>query len=106
VATRALASAGYHVATADDGVDGVEAFSAAPADVDLVILDATMPRMNGQDAFHEIRRVRRDVPVILCSGYEQALDTGAAGKGGPEPGFLKKPFSIDALLDEVARALR
>jgi len=56
-----------------------------------VLLDLTMPRMNGEECFHEIRRLRDDVPVILASGYnEQDLTQRFVGRGFAD--FLQKPY--------------
>ena len=94
---------GLEVVTASDGLQAVEAFSQRPEAFDLVILDATMPRMGGVEAFQAMRGIRATVPGILCSGYalpasrEQAMAQGFVD-------FLKKPFTsaeLELLLDRV-----
>jgi CheY-like chemotaxis protein len=97
---------GLEVVTASDGLQALEAFSQRPEAFDLVILDATMPRMGGVEAFQAMRALRANVPGILCSGYalpasrEQALAQGFVD-------FLKKPFSsaeLESLLNRVMGA--
>ncbi len=97
---------GLEVVTASDGLEALEAFNQRPEVFDLVILDATMPRMGGVEAFQSMRQTRADIPGILCSGYaltasgEQAIAQGFAD-------FLKKPFTsaeLEAMIDRVMGA--
>jgi PAS domain S-box-containing protein len=88
-----LETLGLQVVTAVDGLDALERFTAARGSIDLVLLDLTMPRMDGREAFHELRRLRADLPVILFSGYsehESLHETLAQGFAG----FLQKPFQM------------
>ena len=103
VAAKVLESEGYRVLTASDGVEGVEVFSENLADIKAVILDATMPRMSGEDAMIRMRQLRPDVPIIMCSGYDEQEAVSKFGQDGPA--FLKKPFQIDTLLVKVAEAV-
>ena len=63
-----------------------------------------MPRMNGVEAFGELRRMRPDVKVILSSGYTE--DAVSKSFPGPKPaGFLSKPYKLEALKAELDRLL-
>jgi PAS domain S-box-containing protein len=76
-----------------DGRDAVALFSAKPARYDLVLLDLTMPEMDGEQTFAELRRLRPDVRVVLMSGYNAQEALGRFnGKGLAS--FLQKPFTI------------
>jgi two-component system cell cycle sensor histidine kinase/response regulator CckA len=103
VSKMALEDAGYRVLTASDGAEGVEAVREHGREIDLVFLDLTMPRMSGEEALVEMRRLEPRLRVVLCSGYsEQEV-------AGPEisrdlAGFLQKPFRAGDLL-EKARAV-
>ncbi len=100
VVKRLLESAGYAVITAADGEEGVEVFRAHHPHVRAVILDVTMPRMGGEEAFRRLRQIDPDVRVILSSGYsEQEATSQFAGKG--LAGFLEKPFRAEALFECV-----
>jgi PAS domain S-box-containing protein len=104
VARRILERAGYRVMTAVDGRDGVDVFEVHAAEIDLVLLDVTMPRMGGEQAFQELRSVRADVPVILSSGFTEGEATSRfAGKG--LAGFLEKPFTPRSMMAKVREAL-
>jgi len=94
---------GLEVVLASDGQEALEVFRQRPDAFDLVILDATMPRLGGVASFAAMRELRPGLPGILCSGYalpasrDQALAEGFAD-------FLKKPFSsaeLEALLDRA-----
>ncbi len=105
LATEALQSVGFNVLTAQDGAEAVIMFRQHAKDVRAVILDLTMPNMDGLEAFSELRRIRANVPVILSSGYnEQDATERFAGKG--LAGFLHKPYRVDDLLDIVCRLVQ
>jgi signal transduction histidine kinase/CHASE1-domain containing sensor protein/CheY-like chemotaxis protein len=91
----ALENLGLQVLMAADGQAALELFMADPGAIDLVLMDLTMPRMNGHECFHLLRAQRADLNIILSSGYNalnvdlQALD-GLAG-------FLQKPYTLRSL---------
>ncbi len=91
VATRMLEDMGFSVACANDGLDGVEVFAADPTGYVLVLLDLTMPHLNGEEVFRRMRRLRPEVRVVLMSGYsEQEAISGFVGQG--LAGYVHKPF--------------
>ena len=101
---KVLELAGFRVALAIDGKAGVEAFAGDVHGFDMVLLDLTMPRLNGADAYRQMRRLRQDVCVILTSGFaEEEATSGFEGKG--LAGFLRKPFRTDDLLKVVFAAV-
>jgi PAS domain S-box-containing protein len=100
VVHRILVNAGYDVLLATNGAEGVEMFRKNRVDIDLTLLDMTMPDMNGEETFSEIRRLDNSAVVLLMSGYsEQEATVEFAGKG--LAGFLQKPFRRDDLLEVV-----
>lgn len=99
---RSLTRMGYTVVLAADGQQALDLFAADPWAVDLVIMDVTMPRMSGDDAFRAMRELRRDIHVILMSGYDRhAVLKRVLGEGAA--GVLKKPFTRDELDVELNR---
>ena len=68
-AEELLKDAGYNVITAEDGLDALHIYSAAPDSIDLVLLDLVMPRMGGRECFQELRKISPGLPVILSSGF-------------------------------------
>jgi two-component system, cell cycle sensor histidine kinase and response regulator CckA len=91
---------GYKVYTARDGEEGVDMFRTHMSEISLVILDMTMPKMSGDEAYREMRRLRQNVRVILSSGYnEQEATNRFAGKG--LSGFIQKPYQPKDLLAKL-----
>lgn len=100
VTEELLKSFGFEVLTASDGLEGVEQFAKHADKISAVVLDMTMPNMNGEEAFLEIRKIKPDARVLLISGYsEQEATTRFAGKG--LAGFLQKPFKADELRRKI-----
>jgi CheY-like chemotaxis protein len=101
---RMLERAGLTVVSAEDGRQAVETFKRLMAEVDLVILDLTMPQLDGEACFRELRLIKPDVKVILSSGYnEQDVVNLFAGKG--LAGFIQKPYTNAELIAKVREVL-
>jgi PAS domain S-box-containing protein len=106
VAQGVLERCGFDVIEACDGREGVDVFREHASEIRAVLLDMTMPRMNGVEALREIRRIRRDVPVILSSGYseEDAADHFQFGEQDLA-GFIQKPYAAAGLVDKIRQVL-
>lgn len=94
---------GFSVILAEHGRAGLERFQENP-DVQLILLDLTMPVMSGSEAFREMRRLRPDVPVILLSGYSEH-DAMRTIEDAPLTTFVKKPFQIADLVQIIHKML-
>ncbi len=87
---------GFNVITASDGVEAVEVYTKRSAEINCIIMDLSMPRMDGLTALKKIRQVNPGIKVILCSGYnEQTAIGNYTGYG--LAGFLQKPYEIEKL---------
>ncbi len=95
---------GFTVITAADGQDGVAVFQEHKDTIKLVILDLTMPKMDGIAAMTEMYRIRPEIKVILSSGYN---NEDLAGKitGPPPAGYLRKPYGLNEMETEIRRVL-
>ena len=71
---KILGRLGYTVVGATISTEALEAFRDAPAAFDLVITDQTMPGLTGEALIAEVRKLRADIPVILCTGYSQKMN--------------------------------
>ncbi len=103
-AAKALTALGFKTTEARDGMEAVEIFTQSPGRFDLVLLDLTMPRMDGREALRALRLLRPDLPVILSSGYsDQEFNQNLAA----EPGlaFLQKPYLLAKLRQTVQTLL-
>jgi signal transduction histidine kinase len=104
LAFRILSRAGYECHLAVDGVDAVEKFNEIKDCVDLVLLDAIMPRMNGRVAFDRIRAIRPDVRVLFSSGYSVNVIPDAL-LTGKDVDLIQKPYDPDGLLRKTREML-
>jgi len=95
---------GFEVVLASDGREALERYQEHRDHIDLVMLDLTMPRMDGEEAFRQLRQVNPEVRVVLCSGYtEQDVTARFAGKG--LAGFIQKPYTLQDLSDRLKACL-
>ena len=101
VTARALKAFGFEVLEGADGLEGLNLFREHP-EIGCVLLDMTMPRMNGEEAFAAIKRIRPDARIVLMSGYAEQDATERFGSRGLS-GFIQKPYEL-ATLREVIRA--
>jgi PAS domain S-box-containing protein len=99
-----LRRAGYRPLTARRGEEALELCRSRPGEVELVVLDLSMPGMGGQQCLEELRRLRPGLPVLIASGYlsdhkvHEALAAGASD-------FVAKPFTRAELLRKVRELL-
>jgi PAS domain S-box-containing protein len=105
ICAAAVAFSGYRTLTASDGEEGVAVFREHADEIVAVILDLTMPRMDGATAFREMRRIRPDVRVILSSGHAEQEAFRRFDSDGAA-GFLQKPYELKALQTELERVVR
>jgi len=101
IGAEMLKELGFSVITADDGREGVEQFKQNP-DISFIILDLTMPHVDGEQCFRELRQIRPDVKVIMSSGFnEQEVTQKFVGKG--LAGFIQKPYKLSSLEEAIRK---
>jgi len=104
-ATSELLSAmDFKVTSARDGMEAVELFKANPAEFALVLMDLTMPRMDGREACTLMRAQEPGLKVVLCSGFNET-DVAKDFPYTSLSGFLQKPYTFQMLKDAVQQAL-
>ncbi|KAA3612000.1 MAG: PAS domain S-box protein [Calditrichaeota bacterium] len=97
---QALEKSGFSVLTAEDGREGLKVYKKSMDEISVVLLDMTMPHMNGEETFRELRQLNPKIKVILSSGYnEQEATNNFTGKG--LAGFLQKPYRASELIEKV-----
>ena len=100
VATMLLEEMGFKTLSAVDGLDALQLYRKHQSEIVVVLLDMTMPKLDGKECFRELRRINSDVKVILSSGYnEQDATSRFVGQG--LAGFLQKPYSPEALHEKI-----
>jgi two-component system, cell cycle sensor histidine kinase and response regulator CckA len=97
-----LQRCGYHVLLAEDGVQAVEIYQKEKHRIDLVILDLTMPRLSGADAFLQLTQIDPNVHVLFSSGY---FAEDLATSDDRILGFIDKPYRTQDLIHMVRRGL-
>ncbi len=95
---------GYTAVLAANGEEALQTLSQELEDIDLVILDLTMPKLSGRETFRKIREMTLDLPVIISSGYPIEMSVFASETGHPAEGFIQKPYEA-AVLARQARAV-
>ena len=105
VARQTLEMKGFQVLEAQDGMEAVDLVRTQGAAIGVVILDMTMPRMGGEEAFREMRLLHPEIRVILSSGYNEVEAMNRfMGKG--LKGFIQKPYGPRELLAKIQDSLQ
>jgi len=100
VAMRMVEVFGFQALVAEHGRHALDVYREHRDEIACVLLDLTMPHMDGKEAFRELRRIDPDVRVILASGYgEQEIRQRFAGR--QVNGFIQKPYSFERLRAEL-----
>jgi PAS domain S-box-containing protein len=95
---------GYDVTAMSSSKDALGAFRQAPKTFDLLITDQTMPNLTGAELSAEVLKLRPDLPIILCTGFSEALSPETATDMGIQH-YLQKPVPLKALARTVRLAL-
>ena len=104
ILARVLKRAGFDVVEAADGQEAVELFSAQYEQLDCVLMDLSMPKLNGEETQRAMHALCKDVPIIVMSGHSEQevvdrfADAGIAG-------CIQKPVSNDVLLEKIRNIL-
>ncbi len=95
---------GYKVEGRTSSYDALEAFRANPNKYDIVITDMTMPEMAGDKLAMEIKKIRSDIPIIICSGFSKVMTQEKAQRIGVKS-FLNKPITMEEMAYTIRKEL-
>ena len=101
---QTLAQAGFTVVTADSSLEGLDLFLRDPKHFDLVLLDLSMPFMDGEETFHRLRKADPEALVLLNTGFidrdrlDRMLAQGLSG-------FLRRPYRPDEAIKQIQSLL-
>ena len=104
LAKRQAEGMGFTTLVAASGSEAVQLFAQQPGDIRCVLLDLTMPGMDGAETLRQLKNIRRNVPVIIVSGYgepEVLLRLQSLGAAG----VIGKPYARDVLKAKLAEVL-
>ena len=95
----------FEVYTASSGREGVEFFRDNTGKIDIILMDMTMPNMNGEEVVRKMRKICAEVPIILSSGYSEH-DVKKRFKAKDMAEFIQKPYQIKALINKIDIVMR
>jgi CheY-like chemotaxis protein len=98
---KILGHLGYKAESKTNPLEALNLFKSAPGYFDLVVTDMSMPEITGDNLAKEILKIRPDIPVILCTGYNEKIDEEKAKKIGIR-GYIMKPIEVI----DLARVIR
>ena len=104
IAFKMLTRIGYEVVLTSDGQEAVDFYQDHHEEIDLVVVDMLMPRMNGRDCFRRLREINPQVRAILSTGYshnqsiQEVLDEGLLA-------YISKPFDLQEIASVVGSVL-
>ncbi len=101
IATSQLQTLGYKVSSRFNSLEALELFKSKPNSFDLVITDMTMPKVTGDKLAKQIRNIRPEIPIILCTGFSQKIESEGVEHLDIDT-ILMKPI----ILRELAQAIR
>jgi PAS domain S-box-containing protein len=96
---------GYQVTVRTGSIDALEAFRANPDKYDLVLTDMTMPNMTGIQLTREIKKIRPEIPIILCTGYSHQMNEEKCKSLGIQ-GFIMKPVMTKELAGVIRKIFK
>lgn len=99
--SQALRNLGYNVTVYSSSVAALNYFRENSRKVDLLLTDLSMPEMDGVRLISNIQKIRPDIPVVLCSGYLEALESQELGNIP----VMRKPFTVSELSEVLHKAL-
>jgi len=102
VVKHALSRQGFTVLTAEDGQEAVDTFRKHAEEIACVVLDLTMPHMDGEEAYRELYRLNPEVPVVIVSGYHKKDVEQRFSDAEQMVRFIQKPFDIKEFVAEIA----
>ena len=105
IGNQFLKRMGYTVRTASSGQKALDIFKQAPDRIDCLLLDFTMPGMDGLETMQQVRRIRPDVRIIISSGYTRQQIEDRFTHMGPPDDFIQKPFEMKTLQEKLNRVI-
>ena len=99
-----LKELGYKVLKAHNGFEGLQLFEAHKTEIDLIISDLEMPKMNGNEVLKKLRKIDPEIKVLLSSGSLTDADEQSIIDRGFN-GFLQKPYDLNALCGKISEIL-
>ena len=94
-----------NVLQAENGQTGIDMYQQVGLDIELILLDLSMPGMSGEETFHILRQINPDIRILLSSGFNESEVTARLA-GQHITGFIQKPYTLDTLINKVQQYLK
>ncbi len=104
LAIRILERLGYTVTGKESSIEALELFKEKPDEFDLVITDMAMPMLTGAELAKQIIKIQPDIPIIICTGFSERMDSQTAKSLGIKE-YIKKPILTDELTSKIKEVL-
>ena len=101
MSARVLHNEGYHVLVAADATEAMRVSDEHPSAIALLLTDVMLPSGNGMAVARALLKKRPNTPILYMSGFHADAIQAVQAEGGPNGGFLEKPFSAHVLADRV-----
>ena len=95
---------GYKVTSRNSSLEALEAFRFNPDQFDIVITDMAMPNMSGNKLTVELMKIRKNIPILLCTGFSETMSETKAASLGIK-GFLLKPVVMKNLAKKIREVI-
>ncbi|MFW6255280.1 MAG: response regulator [Candidatus Sumerlaeota bacterium] len=104
LAKLSLQRFGYHVYDCTNPLEALKLFQEQPDLYDVIITDLTMPNLTGLELAEKSRKIRSDIPIILCSGYSEDESFSQTNKF-PDWEYVSKPVGVQDLVHRIRKLL-
>jgi len=104
VSTNILENAGFKILLASEGLEGIDLFHAKHKEIDLVLLDCSLPYLSGSEIYQEMRTIEPELPVLFYSGFEKNIAIPELATL-TNINFIKKPTRAEDLIKRVNEVL-
>ncbi len=101
---RILDRLGYQVTTESSSFSALKIFQSEPGDFDVLITDQAMPELSGLELIAEVRKIRKDLPIILCTGYSTKVSAENAEELGIDV-LVMKPYETKIMAEAIRKAI-
>ncbi|MEM9016709.1 MAG: ATP-binding protein, partial [Verrucomicrobiota bacterium] len=106
VGVALLEKQGFRTLTASDGHEALEVVEEHQDEIDLIILDLTMPGLSGTETFWELRARFDYLPVVICSGYLVDIKEIETECGSCPDAFVQKPYQIETMSKTIEKVMK
>lgn len=103
VARRILSDGGFDIREASSGESALAILAVEAGEIDVIVLDITMPGLPAIETYRQIRKVRADLPIVVCSGHSEQQVRDEYGFGDAPIAFLGKPYGKGELIDAISK---